>query len=369
MPYSTMATIHDLPNEIICDIFSFTYDTEPDLKTPIGLSGVCKWWRDVAESLQALWTDLRISSYDAEVLYEVFQRSKGAHLDIEITFREDTPKGATLGLWKSIILLAAEMGRCRRLSITAPGSVFKLIRDVFGSQGVDAPLLWSLDLKRIGGPGANAATRDSECAFPIIDVDRDVLEHVSLDGVAFETPSGDFGGVKALYIKNLHAHWLRECLPAENELEVLYLANSTVAWGRFFSCPELQHLILEKQDSVSLLDAYWDTPVLTHLTLVRPTANFWDALMFLLVINGQPLGFARVKKLTLVGCDSKVMIGAIDVGRFIMALPAVEVMEFIGTSTEPILAASTAHPAALPNLKEIIVNGLQQTELGRSASS
>lgn len=135
-----------LPNEILCEMFKFIHQMQPNARTPIGLSHVCARWRVLMLNLSELWTTVHIYQYDANVLRDILLRSNNRPLNIDVHFPNPVPKRATFGLWKTLILLSSEMTRCRRLNIAATRPVYKLLCNAF-RHGLAAPLLSRLELR------------------------------------------------------------------------------------------------------------------------------------------------------------------------------------------------------------------------------
>lgn len=98
---SNRCPVHNLPAEILSDIFlhvcEFPLDAAPDQYplaahryiSPIDLSHVCQYWRNVALSRRHLWTFIFVSvahEHHIDRIDAFLERSKECPLDISISF-------------------------------------------------------------------------------------------------------------------------------------------------------------------------------------------------------------------------------------------------------------------------------------------
>ncbi|GLB36871.1 hypothetical protein LshimejAT787_0311580 [Lyophyllum shimeji] len=358
-----VASIDALPQELLCAIFSLLYDDhDRRLSASIILSHVCRRWRELVLDLPRLWTDVRIAAYAPEVLEDILLRSKGRALSICLYLPEPIRESATFALWKTVIMLAPEMKRCRSLHISAFKSVYKLIFNAFGYE-VDAPLLRHLKLHC-----RDAKSSDKECLLMrSVVFKHSFLTHVDLDGVAI--PSAiDLSRVRTMNLRNVNFSAPGNFF-SDNALERLRLSSTTIPWGHEMVAPRLAHLTLDRQLPVPFCNAQWTTPALTSLTISRPSRV---ELYHLERCLRDPFAlrlFANLTNLTLAHCDTELMAKLVGICALMQATPELRRLNFDGARPEPILEGSRGYSAGWPHLVDIYVGGVRFNGQGTGAST
>ncbi|KAG5637594.1 hypothetical protein H0H81_003985 [Sphagnurus paluster] len=346
---TTKCSIEDLPQEILCEIFGLVHKTAG---SSLNLSHVCAYWRHITIQLPRLWTTVRITQHDHTVLEDILRRSQGRPLAIYIYLADQCPENSTLGLWRSLILLAAEMKRCYRLIISAGRGLYKMMRSTF-PPNLTAPKLKYLQLQCQG-------FQKEECLFPSITFHPAVLKHVALDGVGLQ--SADLSGVKTMVLKQLRASWLPDCFGSgpDNALETLILSNTSLPGHKAILTPRLRHVTLDRQTPFEFLGAVWSAPKLESMTLSRMSVGHWQDLQFCLTLL--PYRLTPLICLTLEDWDTeRIFHNPREVEALIQATPGLGCLHLMGKKTrhERILEVHDSC-GGWPSLQDVYVEGVRQ---------
>jgi len=122
------ATIHNLPNEILAEIFLYGRDSQSSPRETVrylaSVSKACSWWRSVAITTALLWTSIDYIFPNSQHSITTFTRlsrylarSKHASINVSAVFVPEDPDAARV--WE---LIGPHMSRCRYAKFNCPGT-------------------------------------------------------------------------------------------------------------------------------------------------------------------------------------------------------------------------------------------------------
>lgn len=341
--------IASLPNELLTEIFKLLCKSSKATSNganvsnfPILLTHVNRHWRELAISLSSLWTEIYVSQYDADILNTMFHRSRGHPLDIVLNFPKATPPGANLRLWKTLITVLSQMGRCCSLTVSTISANYDLIRRIFPSNCA-APMLKSLNLICLDFQSVPSI-------FPAFAFDPEVFVHLSVDGVVL--PNCDVSSVERMELRNTESFWL-ENVEERSKLQKLSLFNVFIPWSLDMATRRLNHMTLDA-GSLSIFDSNVDFSSLICLEITATSPIEWHAVIDSIGKTSQSQKFAEVNSLVLSRFDGDPVVSGLLSIELRNALPRLAVIEFLQVNPGSLAGFIRDYSTIWPNTTVIV---------------
>ncbi|KAK0213460.1 hypothetical protein DFS33DRAFT_126277 [Desarmillaria ectypa] len=274
--------IHDLPVELLYEIFLWAVQDNPDIhviQSPWALSHVCQQWRHVATSFPCLWSTIHVgltqesprycfSIKNTEGLGTALRRSGTTALTLRVEFPD---RGLTAGhsrLHDLLKTLASASRRWKSIKMKAPISAF---HELFEGVILGAlPLLQSIHFEVTSDSywGVTPMTARLAATF---ETAPNLLSATLLPFFAIRLPSSE---LKELTTKDLTQNELSSIIHDLPHLEILNIAGLR-AWHAIGWAPTpLVHTALSQIEIESTQDlSHFTLPALTHLRLLKPSCS------------------------------------------------------------------------------------------------
>ncbi|TFK64307.1 hypothetical protein BDN72DRAFT_846699 [Pluteus cervinus] len=374
--FSPDTSIESLPNELLASIFHYVCSpseqrsatfvpgayvsarsgevdelpltpTSPVIATPVAVSHVSRHWRALSTALPSLWTSVFITeTSSSELLYNILVWSRLLPLDVEISLPRNSRPEYVLRLWRTLLLLAANLGRCKSLHVEAIGSQFVMLNKAFVNSCA-APWLESLRLVRLD--------KGDPSSFTLMDVNCYRLTHLHLDGVKWS--SGEqmaFPCLDSVFLHNSESRCIANTLKLEHKTFQTFTVSDTFLMPWSFDNP-VTHLHLSGAHAESNLLPQLDTqsPILS-LTLSDLSAFAWGDIVHAFQENPARFNLPRLTTLTLMNFDTKNLILC---AKFAEATKELRYLDLVEAEVEPFLDILKEGPEVWPELRRIRVDG------------
>ncbi|KAJ7623870.1 hypothetical protein DFH06DRAFT_757778 [Mycena polygramma] len=361
--------IESFPAELLCIVFLFTHNssiarTPTTLPSVHTLTHICRFWRNVAQNLPELWTDIHLFHCrpgHPDMLDEYARRSSNLPLDILLDIPFDVSGKQLTRFWNLIMKIWTLAPRWRRLCIVSTAENLSSMQ-IVGRK--TAPLLESLEL-RVSESMSWAQPKLSFGSTPVL---RSLLLHgISLENFEiapfvnrlenldlfstsnalvmqlaehFDTSSGDTQSIPRLRHLSLRSTIPRLDGPAGAVLKSYICELRTLTLGNF------------NRHHLSPLFPLLSSTVLEELSLNDLGRECWDG--FVLALNTNSLTFPALRVLKLSSIPSAALHANADFAR---AFPALEHLSLLHVNCSTFLAALAEPSSNLwPRLRSVVLN-------------
>ncbi|KAF7335110.1 F-box domain-containing protein [Mycena venus] len=374
MSDSAMRGIHSLPPELVCVLFYFVHasrspiDRKPRVPLPVHtLTRVCTLWRDIAQRLPELWTDIRILNCrpsHPEMLDEYFTRSCNLQLDLLLDVPFDITGKQFAQFWGIILKIWSAASRWRSLCVITTAENFAYIQKNVVCR--TAPRLESLQLR----VSEKESSTDTQLAISFKSMSS--LKSLVLHGITLENCDVssfvdqlrrlDLCATSAAIIGQLAERFDTSLQGTQDVSRLRHLSlRATLPWLHGVTAQDLFKSYISSLTTLSLgnfhdndfrlLCTLISTPVLEELSLNDLSRACWN--IFTQVLTDQHLEFPALRTLKLsfiAGCTMH--------AHLALAFPSLEHLSLLHVDCSTFFSAlSKPEPPILwPHLRSLAVD-------------
>lgn len=152
--------IHNLPSELLAQIFLFSFHQHPIIPNLQELAAVCKFWRDLVLSTPDLWTMIHDSASPTHLKW-CLTRSK----ELALSIRSHLPYQTADQSWlDAVVAESHRWGEVQAVLATSPGLIAALDRPT--------PKLTNLTVQNKSHPSMRIELHDSGPSLRYLDLDK-----------------------------------------------------------------------------------------------------------------------------------------------------------------------------------------------------